>query len=119
MLFVILGAIIGALTRYGISLILPVAWQAVMTVNLVGTFILAMINFTWQSQWSINLKRFLSTGFCGSFTTLSAFNWQFVQLTKMSLVLGILYLLITMVGSLLMIFLARYIVNVFIKGDSI
>ncbi|MCD6063715.1 MAG: crcB [Flavipsychrobacter sp.] len=108
-LLVALGGALGSMARYGIYLAMnkyaikafPVA---TLTVNLIGCFLVGLLfGFTGKgatppSGWTL----VLATGFCGGFTTFSAFaldnntlfrneqGWAALVYTVFSVVIGIL-----------------------------
>jgi CrcB protein len=74
-----------------------------LSVNLVGSFILGFV-ITYLSrkggddQWKI----FLGAGFCGGFTTFSAFAWENLTLFQGRLMsVSLLYIAASLVGGLL------------------
>ncbi len=80
-LYVALGGGIGAMARYGISLLLSFRtsapnWSSTLLVNVVGSLLIGLLYGYFQkhglgnSLWSL----LLVTGFCGGFTTFSAFS---------------------------------------------
>jgi len=79
-LFVALGGALGAVCRYGLSLIIVKSNFPVMTfvANFLGAFIIGLIaGYTnKQPEVSKNLVLFLKTGFCGGFTTFSTFSLE-------------------------------------------
>ena len=104
-LLVGLGGFIGSTLRYLVSVIIkfPLFPLATLTVNIVGSFIIALVlGFAMKHQaFEQNWRLFLATGVCGGFTTFSAFSVECVQLiqqqryqsfilyTSLSLVAGI------------------------------
>jgi len=73
------GGAIGALCRHYVG-----AWVDVdgfplgtLTVNIVGSFVLALVTF---ASLDTELLLFLGTGACGSFTTFSSFSFDTVHL---------------------------------------
>lgn len=78
-----LGGFLGSISRYWLSLLIDKNfWGAypygTFAVNLIGCFILGLIYaFADKEQvLSHEMRFFLTTGFCGSFTTFSAFSYQ-------------------------------------------
>ena len=80
-LLIVFGAL-GTLARYGVAQAtqswLPRAAQgfpwATLTVNVVGSFVLALVVFlAFQGRVSEEVRLALGTGFCGAFTTFSSF----------------------------------------------
>ena len=81
-LFVSLGAILGALARYAITHFSSEATQhagfpiGTLVVNVIGSFMVGWI-LTWTVDHSNDRWRlFAATGFCGAFTTFSAFAFE-------------------------------------------
>jgi CrcB protein len=87
-LWVVLGASIGAPSRYFLDLTIqsrrpsPMPWGT-MTVNVVGSLILGLVAsvvaHTSSPAWLIAL---VGTGFCGAFTTFSTFSFETVRLIE-------------------------------------
>ena len=75
-LFVGVGGFIGAICRYQISSIMPKVKDiptGTMTVNITGSFILAILTFTALEG---SMQYFASIGILGSFTTFSTFAYE-------------------------------------------
>lgn len=75
--FLALGGTFGTFIRYKIAespLLLGTLQVNVLTVNVIGSFVLGLF-VTVSQQWGIDEKYVLliAIGFCGSFTTMSAF----------------------------------------------
>src|SRR4051812_26685832 len=84
--FLIVGGVAGVVLRYQVGLwvshtitsLFP--WPTFL-INVVGSFIMGFImRYVMDSSVSMDVRLMLATGFCGGFTTLSAFSFEFVQL---------------------------------------
>ena len=102
------GGFLGSVARYGVKLLtdkyIPSSFPyATFLVNVIGCFVIGILfGLTSRSQLSENTWLVLATGFCGGFTTFSAFALESNTLiaerqsgtailyTILSLVLGIL-----------------------------
>jgi CrcB protein len=108
-LSVAFGGGIGALVRYVIAqkfsyLKLFGAPAAMIIANLIGSFGLASILFSYQA--SLTLLAFLGTGFFGGLTTFSTFSVEAVQLWNDGNKRGLLfYVLFTILGSMIMFYI--------------
>lgn len=74
-----IGGTIGALLRYAVVELVDTKSfpLGTFTVNVVGSFVLAVLTFIGASEQMILL---LGTGACGSFTTFSSFSFDTVHL---------------------------------------
>lgn len=79
------GGIIGAISRYLISGILP-GVGGTLVVNMIGTFVLAVATTTVQTS---RIRLFLMTGILSSFTTYSTFAVQTATASPMIGVINI------------------------------
>ena len=73
-------------------------------INLLGSFILGVIvSYALKEEISPNVKLLLATGFCGGFTTFSAFSLEVIQIwqTGQSSI-AIWYVLASLVGGVLL-----------------
>ncbi|MCH9630873.1 MAG: putative fluoride ion transporter CrcB [Chlamydiia bacterium] len=111
-IFVSLGAIVGALSRWGIGLALNPHLAAfplgTLTVNLVGCFLIGIVLpiGAVYIPLSIGARAFLVTGLLGSFTTFSTFSAETVYLFITAQPLrGILCVLAHVVGGLIAVYL--------------
>src|SRR5438270_758780 len=80
--YVAAGAVLGALARYTITHFSSEATQhsgfpvGTLLVNVVGSFLVGWV-LTWTADHSHDrLRLFAATGFCGAFTTFSAFAYE-------------------------------------------
>ena len=113
-IFIGLGGGLGALSRYLISLSVPLFTifpYATLTVNLIGSFLLGFLSFLYFKKKQL-LKACLTAGFLGSFTTYSAFSLEVLKFIQNGqLQTAIIYILVSIVGGILLAlsggFLAR------------
>lgn len=83
-----LGALLGAWSRWGLSLALNHWWPSLppgtLAVNLVGGFLIgaAYEFFSQQAALPAEWRLFFITGFLGSLTTFSAFSMEAVALLQ-------------------------------------
>lgn len=107
-LLVMIGGFIGAIGRFGVG-----EWFntdqgfpfGTLLVNLIGCFLLGwLLTFIGrQSKKKPYITLFLGTGVIGSFTTVSTFSVETVQLFEKGLVvLGLFYVLISIFFGLLL-----------------
>jgi fluoride exporter len=103
------GGLLGSIARYVTASSIDKKLNAIFpfgtfTVNVVGSFILGLL-YAWLSRKtgeSENLKLLIGTGFCGGFTTFSAFALENVNLlSQKALTPSLLYILLTMVMGFL------------------
>jgi CrcB protein len=112
LLYVGVGAILGAFLRYAITgkplfaNSLPVS---VLIVNIVGSFILGL-SMAMVQQFGLDQKfvLFIGIGFCGSLTTMSSFAFETVNLFDAgSLLIGGLDIVLNVGSSILAILFGR------------
>lgn len=102
-LIVAIGGALGAVLRYGVALIWGGAMATVL-VNVVGSFIMG-IAFVALSQRGALLPLFVLTGFCGGFTTFSAFSLDAMKfISDGSWGMAFLYIFGSVILSVLAIF---------------
>lgn len=110
-LLVMIGGFFGAISRFGMGVLVAAGNGfpfGTLVVNLIGCFLLGWL-LTFMNQRSkkrpyINLL--FGTGFIGSFTTFSTFSVETNQLFENGLVvLGLLYVVISIFIGLLLSFL--------------
>lgn len=89
-LLVVAGSATGGVLRYLLTLFfIAKEWNkfpwATFTVNMLGCFIIGIVYAVTEKSAAGNhhLRLLLTTGFCGGFTTFSAFAYENVQLLKL------------------------------------
>ena len=112
-LIVGLGGAAGSMLRYGVQKIFQVQAAATfptgtLLVNISGCFLIGILwgivsrSLTWNEE----MKLLLMTGFCGGFTTFSAFTLEGIGLLKENrAVLFVIYLTASVVVGLLATFI--------------
>ena len=111
--YVVLGSASGGTLRYLISVYFltkglnKFPWTT-LSVNLIGCFLIGVIYAISEKsiQGGENLTLFLATGFCGGFTTFSAFameNFQFIK--QEATTTAIVYIALSVVLGILLTFL--------------
>ncbi|WP_158055353.1 fluoride efflux transporter FluC [Halorussus halophilus] len=76
--FVGVGGVLGALSRYAVGEWLPGERRDVLVVNVLGSFALGALTVGFAD--GATLLTTFGTGFCGAFTTFSSFAVETVQL---------------------------------------
>ena len=118
-LIVGLGGAVGSMLRYGVQKIFQVQTVATfptgtLLVNIAGCFLIGIL---WSMvsrslTWNDEMKLLLMTGFCGGFTTFSAFTLEGIGLLKENrTVLFVIYLSASVLGGLLATFIGIRIVK--------
>ena len=103
-----LGGFLGTIARFLVVRSIDGRLNAIfpygtLSVNLIGSFILGLvyaylIRKGGADQW----KHFLGAGFCGGFTTFSAFAWEnFTLMQGRLLPVSALYIGLSLIGGLL------------------
>lgn len=85
-LLIALGGAAGSLLRYGCSRWLnnPSFPYGTLVVNIVGSFLIGLFWAILSKQADDTKRLLLITGFCGGFTTFSAFSLEGLQLLEQS-----------------------------------
>ena len=99
------GGACGSVFRYLTTILVSKYWQsmfplATFVVNIFGCFLLGFLISLLHRQNILNsdLKWFLVTGFCGGFTTFSAFGLEnFKLIENQNFALGFLYIMMSIV----------------------
>ncbi len=112
---VAIGGAFGSVVRYFFKTVVESGkyHYETLLVNLIGCFIIGLltglsIDNVANDKW----KLLLTTGFCGGFTTFSAFSLDTINtLISGKIVNGIFYIVITLLGCLLCTYLGFKIVN--------
>ena len=119
LLIVGLGGAAGSMVRYAVQKVFQVQTAApfptgTLLVNITGCFLIGILwslvsrSLTWNEE----MKLLLMTGFCGGFTTFSAFTLEGIGLLKENrTVLFVIYLSASVLGGLLATFIGIRIVK--------
>ena len=112
-LIVGLGGAVGSMLRYAVQKFFQAQTAAAfptgtLLVNIAGCFLIGIL-WSWVSRsltWNDEMKLLLMTGFCGGFTTFSAFTLEGIGLLKENrTVLFVIYLTASVLGGLLATFI--------------
>lgn len=100
-----LGGAVGAMGRYGISVLLTEEGFPIATLctNLFGCFLLSFLVHQNYIKKLLPMSIFtaLTVGLIGSFTTFSTFSVETIALWNSTKILAVLYVMISVVGGLL------------------
>lgn len=114
-LWVGLGGALGAILRYGISLIPLKSHFPILTLitNILGAFMIGIVvGIFSKDRISPSMNLFLKTGICGGFTTFSTFSLETLTLLEDGFyLLAILYALISVIGCIIGVYLGKIIVK--------
>ncbi|MDA8212275.1 MAG: fluoride efflux transporter CrcB [Clostridia bacterium] len=87
--FVGLGGVFGALSRYGLSKWVGQRWRgdfplATFLINITGSFVMGLLYvlFSRASAELVFLKHLTTTGFLGAYTTYSTFSYEIIGLIE-------------------------------------
>jgi CrcB protein len=106
-LSIALGGAIGSVARYAVGLMIPPTIGsaipiATLSVNVSGSFLIGLFMVVALEGLSTAATRlFLTTGLCGGYTTMSAFNLDTVAMVRGGMpAKAALYVIATVLGSL-------------------
>lgn len=105
-----IGGIFGALSRYGIGLLIhslsvSIFPYGTLTVNLLGSFLLSFVAYGSLLRWNLPRHHLLAinTGFVGSFTTFSTFSVETMNLIlQQQYITALTYQGVSLVGGFLL-----------------
>lgn len=118
-LLVIAGSAAGGSVRYITSLVIQSKNNTqfpmgTFMINLIGCFIMGMV-YALAARNASNgsdIKLLLATGFCGGFTTFSAFAFENLELFKSGLHLtALVYIILSVVLGILAVVLGTYLIK--------
>ena len=95
------GGALGSLARFGAEGLIDTGMFPIMTmlINISGSFLLGLLTgFYMRKQSPVPLL--LGTGFCGGFTTMSAFAAQTAELSGTSPLMAFLYAALSLAGGI-------------------
>lgn len=108
-IFVAFGGAFGSVLRYLIATIIITKKFPASTflVNIIGSFLIGVLMaYLLKQTNNQNWQLLMVTGFCGGFTTFSAFSWDVILLLQQARYLtAILYVLATFILSISFCFL--------------
>ena len=112
-LIVGLGGAVGSMLRYAVQKFFQAQTAAAfptgtLLVNIAGCFLIGILwsMISRSLTWNEEMKLLLMTGFCGGFTTFSAFTLEGIGLLKENkMALFLIYLTASVVGGLLATFI--------------
>jgi len=88
-LVVAAGGAAGAMTRYGVTLIVAMFWKrdfplATLIINVTGSFILGLFATLAAERMAVDpmWRLLIATGFVGAYTTFSTFEYETERLTE-------------------------------------
>ncbi len=118
-LLVFAGSAVGGTARYAVGLFVQSKNNVnfplgTAVINVLGCFLIGMVYAiaARNAQSSSEIKLLLATGFCGGFTTFSAFALENLELFKSGQYLTALtYIILSVVLGILAVFLGAYLLK--------
>lgn len=112
-----IGGAIGAICRYGISLI-SLNWGfpvKTLIINFFGSFLIGLFAGIFErTNVPANIKLFTQVGFCGGFTTFSAFSLENLNmLENKEYAKASIYIFVSVISCILGVWLGKTLVKVF------
>ncbi|MGB1360868.1 MAG: fluoride efflux transporter CrcB [Alphaproteobacteria bacterium] len=120
-IFISLGAVFGAVLRHYVSFffasltVFGFSW-GILLCNIIGSFIMGAFIESGAKVFNISqeLRFLIATGFLGSFTTFSTFAMETVLMfNKAEYISAIVYIFLSVVLSIIALYLGMNIVKVF------
>lgn len=116
-LLIAIGGAIGSVFRFLTTVLVSKFWSshfplATFMVNVIGCFLIGILMgfLTKNALDNSNLKYFLVTGFCGGFTTFSAFGIENVTLLQNNnTILAFAYMAVSILLSLFAVLLGLFV----------
>lgn len=114
------GGFLGSVFRYLVTILLARQFTTsfplgTLTVNIVGCFLIGVL-FALSEKGNLltpEWRIFLTTGFCGGFTTFSTFSYESIKLLQDG---EILYLSLNVIVSVVIGFASTYLGMLFIRS---
>lgn len=106
LVYIGLGGMIGAASRYAITQIVPEPSgfpTNILIINIIGAFLLGFFYFYCKKRFSMSeeLSLMIGTGIIGSFTTFSTFSLETVELYLYTgIAASAIYVALTLIGVL-------------------
>lgn len=115
MIWVAAGGALGAVARYGTGFIFKQTGfpYATLSINIIGSFFIGLILCHYNKQQMAEpFKLLLATGFCGGFTTFSAFSWECLQLLLQQKTMAcVYYIVLSVIGSIIATMAGYFLMN--------